>query len=273
MQPYLSFETDRLILRPSNLDDAAFQLELMNTPKWLDYIGGRDIKTIEDAETYIKEKIISQFERVGFGNYVAIRKARGMKIGACGLYDRPELEGVDIGFAFLPEYEHSGYGVESARRIKSAAIEDFGITSLKAITIERNVGSQRLLEKIGLKFEKYIRLPNDAEELMLYFGDFSDENEANWNGTSNSSPIYNAGRWGILPDERVSEYTADGGVQSYSEVERRIQEDVLGDYAKHGYGRFAVEEKSTGELIGFSGLKYLEDIDEVDLGYRFISST
>ena len=73
-------------------------------------------------------------------------------------------------------------------------------------------------------------------------------------------------------DEQVSQYTGDGGVVSREEIERRIKEDVLGDYAKHGFGRFAVVEKSTGEFIGFAGLKYLEDLDEVDLGYRLISS-
>ena len=55
------------------------------------------------------------------------------------------------------------------------------------------------------------------------------------------------------------------------DIESRISEDVLGDYKKHGVGRFAVEIKSTGDFIGFAGLKYLEDYKEVDIGYRFIS--
>lgn len=71
-------------------------------------------------------------------------------------------------------------------------------------------------------------------------------------------------------DAEVSKYTADGGVVSREELERRITENVFGDYEKHGYGRLAVELKSEGKFIGFTGLKYLEDIDEVDLGYRFM---
>lgn len=73
-------------------------------------------------------------------------------------------------------------------------------------------------------------------------------------------------------DEEVSKYTADGGVVSYDEIKRRIRENVMGDYAKHGYGRLAVELKSNGEFIGFSGVKYLEDLKEIELGYRFRSS-
>ena len=72
-------------------------------------------------------------------------------------------------------------------------------------------------------------------------------------------------------DEEVSRYTGDGGVVSKAEIERRIKEYVLGDYEKYGYGRFAVELKSTGDFIGFAGLKYLDNMDEVDLGYRFMS--
>lgn len=71
-------------------------------------------------------------------------------------------------------------------------------------------------------------------------------------------------------DPEVSRYTGDGGVISRAELERRIREDVLGDYAKYGYGRLAVEWKATGEWIGFAGLKYLPDLGEVDLGYRFL---
>lgn len=71
-------------------------------------------------------------------------------------------------------------------------------------------------------------------------------------------------------DEEVSRFTGDGGVQSREEIHRRIKEDVLGDYAKYGFGRFAVILKSENKFIGFSGLKYLPDLDEVDLGYRLM---
>ena len=73
-------------------------------------------------------------------------------------------------------------------------------------------------------------------------------------------------------DEEVSKYTGDGGVVSKKEMERRIVEDVFGDYNKHGYGRLAVELKGADKFIGFTGLKYLEDLEEVDLGYRFMKA-
>lgn len=71
-------------------------------------------------------------------------------------------------------------------------------------------------------------------------------------------------------DAEVSKYTGDGGIVTEAEIERRITEDVFGDYKKHGFGRLAVELKGENKFIGFTGLKYLEDLKEVDLGYRFM---
>ena len=70
-------------------------------------------------------------------------------------------------------------------------------------------------------------------------------------------------------DPLVSKYTGDGGVLSEAELSKRIREDVLGDYQKYGYGRLVVELKGVDSFIGFAGLKYLSDLDAVDLGYRF----
>jgi len=163
-----TFETERLFLRPTAVEDADFVLQILNTPKWLKYIGDRKVGTKEEAEKYIQERMTPQLERLGFSNYTVIRKSDQVKIGSCGLYDREGLEGVDIGFAFLPDYEGQGYATEAAMKIKEAGQEVFGIKKMSGITVEYNHSSRKLLEKLGFKFVKMIRLPNDDEELMLY---------------------------------------------------------------------------------------------------------
>ncbi len=71
-------------------------------------------------------------------------------------------------------------------------------------------------------------------------------------------------------DPEVSRYTADGGVQPREVVEKRISENIIGDYGKYGFGRLAVTVKpQCDKVIGFCGLKYLPEFDEVDIGYRF----
>lgn len=168
MTTYKSFETERLILRPAQLEDAPFILELMNSPKWIKNIGDRKVRSIEDAEGYIKEKMFPQLERLGHGNFILVRKADGIKIGSCGLYDREGLEGLDIGFALLPAYEKKGYGYEGSKKVRDAGFEEFGIEQISAITTTYNIESQKLLEKLGMKFTKMTKIPNDDEELMMY---------------------------------------------------------------------------------------------------------
>lgn len=177
MSPYKSFETGRLILRPTSEEDAPFMLELLNTPKWIRYIGDRNVHSVEEAKEYIRKRVISQLERLGYSSFTIIRKSDNVKLGVCGLYDRDGLEGIDIGFAFLPEYENQGFAFESACEVKRAGVEEFGITQLRAITTKENVGSQKLLEKLGLKFTGTVQLPNDDEELLLY--EFNPETSAN----------------------------------------------------------------------------------------------
>lgn len=165
---YKSFETERLIIRPTSEIDSEFIFELLNTPKWLKHIGDRNIKTIENAKDYIKEKMTPQLERLGYSNYTLIRKQDNQKIGTCGLYDREGLQGIDIGFAFLPEYEKKGFAFESSNRLKEAAFNDFGIKTISAITAKDNTASQKLLEKLGLKLIGTTKLPNEDEEILLY---------------------------------------------------------------------------------------------------------
>ncbi|QIA07568.1 GNAT family N-acetyltransferase [Draconibacterium halophilum] len=165
---YQIFETPRLILRPCEENDSRFIYQLLNSEKWLQYIGDRGVYSEEEARAYICEKMYPQLKKEGYGNYVVIRKTDNAKMGTCGLFDRDGLEGIDIGFAFLPEFEGHGYAFEAAKKLKTVGIERFKIRHISAITAKYNLRSQRLLEKLGLKFTRHVTLPNDNEEIMFY---------------------------------------------------------------------------------------------------------
>ncbi|MCL5246935.1 GNAT family N-acetyltransferase [Cellulophaga sp. 20_2_10] len=168
MNNYKVFETDRLHLKPTTEEDAKFIFDLLNSPKWLKNIGDRNIHTLLDAQEYIKTKMLPQLKQLGFSNYTIIRKEDKVKIGSCGLYNRDGLEGIDIGFAFLPEYEKKGYAYEAANKLKEAAFKIFDLKKISAITSKNNIESQNLLLKLGLKLVETITLPNDTEELLLF---------------------------------------------------------------------------------------------------------
>lgn len=165
---YTTLETERLLIRPTTEEDAEFIFTLMNTPKWIQNIGDRNIQTVQDAAAYIRHKMLPQLERLGHSNCTIIRKIDQAKIGCCGLYDREGLEGVDIGFSLLPDYEKKGYGFEAANKIKQFAIEQLDIKKISGITTKENLASQRLLERLDLKLIGTTQLPNDDEELLLY---------------------------------------------------------------------------------------------------------
>lgn len=163
-----TFETERLILRPPTEEDAPFFLKLLNSPKWLKFIGDRNVHSLDDAKAYIRDKILPDFAKVGYSSYLVVRKSDGAKMGSSGLYTRAGLDSVDIGFALLPQYEQQGYGYESAVKLRDLAVHHFGIKNLCAITTKDNIASQRLLEKLGLRYVKIVNLPNDPEDLLLY---------------------------------------------------------------------------------------------------------
>lgn len=165
---YKTFETERLLLQPTSVKDASMIYKLLNTPKWLQYIGDRNIKTVTEAKKYIEKRMLPQLHRLGYGNYTVIRKSDKQKIGSCGLYDREGVEGVDIGFAFLPQYEQKGYAFEAASCILHAAFYEFNIQTVQGYTTKQNYGSQKLLEKLGLLKKGTVTLPDDDEEILLY---------------------------------------------------------------------------------------------------------
>jgi len=164
-------ETERLILRHLSIDDAEFILELLNEPSFLRYIGDKGVRTIDDACQYILNGPMESYERHGFGLYLVELKEGGLPIGISGLVKRPALTDADVGFAFLPAYWSKGYAVESASAVMAYGREVLGLTRILAITSPDNEMSARLLGKIGLRFERMVRLSEDESEVKLFSSD------------------------------------------------------------------------------------------------------
>ena len=161
-------ETSRLFISKITLKDSKFLLELVNTPHWLKYIGDRQIKTVNDAKTYLQNVTLKSYTDFGFGFYKLQIKDTNKTIGICGLVKRKQLDDVEIGFALLPEYESKGFGFEASLAILDLAKEKFLLKKITAITLPTNKSSIKLLEKLGLSFEKTINPFDDGEELLLF---------------------------------------------------------------------------------------------------------
>jgi len=161
-------ETERLHLRQLSSEDAEFILELLNEPSFMRNIGDRGVRTIEGANSYILNGPIASYAKNGFGLYLVKLKETAESIGMCGLIKRDTLEDVDIGYAYLPRFWSKGYAVEAAQAVKEYAKSVIGLHRMVAIVDPENAGSIRVLEKIGLQFERMVRLSEDDIELKLF---------------------------------------------------------------------------------------------------------
>jgi [ribosomal protein S5]-alanine N-acetyltransferase len=163
-----SIDTERLRLRELCVDDAPFMLELLNEPGWLRFIGDRGVRTLDGARDYLLNGPITMYRERGFGLYCVTLKDTGVPLGVCGLIKRDTLDDIDIGFAFLGQHEGRGHGVESATAVMQHARHVLGIVRIVAITSVDNHASMRLLEKIGLSFEKRVTLAGGSAEVCLF---------------------------------------------------------------------------------------------------------
>lgn len=161
-------QTDRLILRRLCTDDAQFMLDLLNDEAFLRHIGDRGVRTLDDARQYILNGPVVSYSKHGFGFYRVELGETGVSIGIAGLAKRESLGDVDVGFAFLPAYRSQGYAYESASAVMTYARNTLGLTRIVAITSSANEDSARLLEKIGLRFERMIRIADDEPEIRLF---------------------------------------------------------------------------------------------------------
>jgi len=160
-------ETERLILRELNAGDAQFILALLNEPSFLRFIGDKKVRTVQDAEQYILNGPVTSYERHGFGLCLVELKDTHTPIGICGLLKRDELPDPDIGFAFLPDFWNKGFAFESAAAVLQDARERLNLNHILAITNQDNEASIKLLQKLGFKIERLIKMSTDSAELFL----------------------------------------------------------------------------------------------------------
>ena len=159
--------TARLRLRRLSPDDAEFIMELLNDPAFIQFVGDKAVRSADDARRYILEGPVASYERNGYGLWMVELKESGSAIGMCGLLKRESLPDVDIGFAFLPAYRSQGYAFESASAVLDYGRTEFGLRRIVAITDPENQGSIRVLQKIGMRFERMITVSEGAPEIQL----------------------------------------------------------------------------------------------------------
>lgn len=164
----MAFDTPRLHLRRFAPTDTAFVVALLTSPDWLRFIGDRGVRTEADAAVYIERLDALGYARHGFGLYHVSRREDGAPVGMCGLLRRDSTPDVEIGFAFLPEHAGRGYATEAGEGVLREARERHGLRRIGAVVMPENQASIRVLEKLGLRFERLV-VTDPAREPLQYF--------------------------------------------------------------------------------------------------------
>lgn len=158
----------RIILQRFTLNDAPFLKELMNTPGWLQFIGDRQIDSIQKAADYITDKFFTHFNEFGYGPVKLCLKDTEQPIGIITVVKRDYLPYPDIGFALLPEYEGKGYAFEGSKAIIEQLTKEFNFPELYAFTEIDNIKSITLIERLGFNSDGKIKPDGEDEELLLF---------------------------------------------------------------------------------------------------------
>jgi RimJ/RimL family protein N-acetyltransferase len=161
-------ETERLYLRRVTLDDADLLLAVWNDPAFIEHVGDRGVRTVEEAAEAMKVGALKLYLDHGYGPYAMVRKDDGVRMGICGLFKRDNLDYPDIGFGVLPEFCGNGYAGEAAFAVLAHARDDLQIEKLTAIVSPGNAASIGLIKKLGLVLAGMITMPGDDEEICLY---------------------------------------------------------------------------------------------------------
>lgn len=105
----------QLSFRKFELSDADFLMRLMNDDAFIEHIGDRGVKRIEDARNYIRSAIRPAYRRGNYGFWVISDKPGGEALGMAGLAKRDNLDLPDLGYALLPEARGQGHAMAASR--------------------------------------------------------------------------------------------------------------------------------------------------------------
>jgi ribosomal-protein-alanine N-acetyltransferase len=165
--------TERLELSWLTPDDAPMMLAVWNDPAFMRFVGDRGIRSVEQARAAIEAGPLKLYADYGYGPFRLRQRDAGGDVGICGLFRRDGLDEPDIGFAILPDFCKRGLGFEASVAVLDHARDALGLPAVTAIVSPRNEASIGLLEKLGLVYERPIRMPGDDHDISLYRIDFA----------------------------------------------------------------------------------------------------
>jgi len=164
----MQIETERLILRRFTTDDAEEYFPLVADPAVNRYTGQNLVQTVEQVRQLLLDLPIRDYEVIGYGRMACIEKSSGRLIGFSGMKYLPEFQEPDVGYRFVQDAWGKGYATESASVLMQQCIRDFKLRRVIGLVDRNNLGSSNVLKKLGLNFEREIKVDGYPTNLDFY---------------------------------------------------------------------------------------------------------
>ncbi len=131
------------------MEDAQALFHLNGNPAVMRWTGEPLIESLEQA----REAIVTytDFETVGYGRWACVLKGTQQIIGFCGLKYLPELNAVDVGYRFLPDFWDQGFATEACAASLQFGFEVLNLREIIGLVLPENKASVRVLEKVGMR--------------------------------------------------------------------------------------------------------------------------
>lgn len=159
--------TQRLIIRPTIMEDASHMLELNSDPEVVRYTGDVSFSTLKEAQELISTRLIPQFRDLKMGRFTVCLKD-GTYLGWCGLKFFPETQEVDLGYRYMQKHWGQGYATESSLACLEYGFKTLNLKRIIGKAMPENVGSIKVLQKLGMTFRGYVHDPTDPHAFILY---------------------------------------------------------------------------------------------------------
>jgi [ribosomal protein S5]-alanine N-acetyltransferase len=167
-QCMIELETKRLLLRRFDEDDAEAFFMLNSDPQIVRYTAQKALVSVEESMRVLNSEDFRADEKLGLGRFACVEKNSGRVVGLVGLKRVAGLDCVDIGFRFLSEVWGKGVATEAAAAVIKYGHEQLMLKQIVATVFPENIASIKVLEKLGLSFQRRIRLGGVDAELLLY---------------------------------------------------------------------------------------------------------
>lgn len=161
-------ETERLLIRKFTPDDAEAYLRLNSDPDVLRYTGDAPIASLEESRQVLLDYPLRDYEVYGYGRLACIEKSSGQMVGFAGLKYIEDIDEIELGVRFMREYWGKGYATESSLGVLEHARRELGLDRIVALVEPDNKNAVKTLHKLGMVFEKKVRLSGEDTDDDLY---------------------------------------------------------------------------------------------------------